>query len=57
MQWTNRTTSEVLAALFVNVQYAGMTDLEVMHRISPVIYACGYLPSHDGVNPTWTFPV
>jgi hypothetical protein len=57
MQWTNRTTSEVLSALFINVNYAGMTDIEAMRRISPIIHDAGYSPSNQSPNPTWTFPV
>lgn len=57
MQWTSRTTSEVLGALFVNVNYAGMTDIEAMRRVSPVIHDAGYSPSNQTSNPTWSFPV
>ena len=57
LQWTNRTTSEVLRTLFINVNYAGMTDVEAMRRVSPMMFVAGYTPSDQGINPTWTFPV
>jgi hypothetical protein len=57
MQWTNRTTSEVLGALFINVDYAGMTDIQAMRRVSDIIHDAGYTPSNQTPNPTWTFPV
>jgi hypothetical protein len=57
MQWTNRTTSEVLGALFINVDYAGMTDVQAMRRVSNIIHDAGYTPSNQSPNPTWTFPV
>jgi len=57
MQWTNRTTSEVLGALFINVDYAGMTDVQAMRRVSDIIHDAGYAPSNQTSNPTWTFPV
>jgi hypothetical protein len=57
MQWTNRTTSEVLGALFINVDYAGMTDVQAMRRVSDIIHDAGYTPSNQTPNPTWTFPV
>lgn len=57
MQWTNRTTSEVLGALFINVDFAGMTDMDAMRRVSLAVFDAGYHPSVDSVNPVWTFPV
>ena len=57
LQWTNRTTSEALSALFVNVNYAGMNDIQAYMRLSTAIHDAGFSPSNQSPNPTWTFPV
>jgi len=56
LQWTSRSSSDVLSALFVNVFAAGMTDLDMFERISLALYAAGYTPSDQTLNATWTFP-
>lgn len=57
LQWTNRTTSEVLGRLFINLNFAGMTDIQAMRRMSAALWSAGYTPNADVPNPTWTFPV
>lgn len=57
LQWTGRTTSEVMNALFINMDFYGMTDVDGMRRVSSALFDAGYVPSGQSLNPTWAFPV
>ena len=57
LQWTPRTSSEALEALFVNVTPSGMSRQDRLSRISDALFDAGFIPSDRTLNPTWTFPV
>lgn len=57
MQRAPRTSAEVLTALFPNFDSDGVTEQDILAAVSDAMFAAGFVPSDQTLNPTWTFPV
>ncbi len=57
LQCMPRTSADVITALFPSFDANGMTEQEILATVSDAMFAAGFAPSDQSLNPTWTFPV
>jgi hypothetical protein len=57
LQRVPRTTAEVTTALFPSFDADGMSEQDLLATVSDAMFAAGFAPSDQSLNPTWTFPV
>jgi hypothetical protein len=57
LQRVPRTSAEVITALVPCFDADGMTRQDILTTVSDAMFAAGFAPSDQSLNPTWTFPV
>ena len=57
LQRVPRTSADVITALFPSFDANGMTEQEILATVSDAMFAAGFAPSDQSLNPIWTFPV